>query len=222
MINVRKILFAILIVIIVSFVITPAYAAYDQTTKKATFSLKPGWSTIPILIGPNSGNDCGFAGEEFVGLAWIWSPTFKEYVLYGPGTEKSQYQKDFSNGYYYTVYGGMFIYLKNECNLWINDYSFIGPSNFKISKGWQFVPKAPWMQKKGFGVFKNCAIEQFNQWDADTQRWAYTPSGTSQETITNTFNSAEIGDVFAIKFASECQLDVGIEDITSLQPSPLE
>lgn len=199
-------------------------AAYDSQTKKATFHLKEGtWSTMPIFSGNNVGSDCDiFGGKEFVGLTWIWSPTLKEYVLFGLGTESSEgYRNDFNNGYYYTIYGGMFIYVVKDCDIWINDYSAIGPMNSKIAPGWQFIAKAPWMQKKGFDVFGNCTIQKFNKWDANSQNWMCKPSETSPDVLRNAFNSAEVGEVFLIRFVNECNLNIGFADMLPTPP-PLE
>ena len=221
--NMKK-MFSISIFLILSLLISLALGHYDTATNKVTLTLKKGWQTVPIFGGPNFGNDCNLFGkEEFVGAGWIWSPTFNEYVLLGLGTDTEKYKKDFEkNKYYYTVYGGMFLYLTKDCKIWINEYGKIGPDNFKITKGWQFIPKLPWMQKKGFDVFKKCDIEKFNLWDAEKQKWKYNPSTTSIDELRNKFNKAEIGeDVFLIKFSSGCELDVGIADVLP-QPPALE
>ena len=223
-------LIALLIVIVVlviwNFVITPnvisPYAIYDPDTKKATFHLKKGWSTMPLISGDNFGNNCEIFGkDEFVGVMWIWSPTQKKYYHIGEASQSQEFQNDFNNKYYYTTYGGLFVYLTKDCDIWINDYSALGPDNFKIAEGWQLVSKNPTIANKGFDVFNNCNIEKFNKWDNSLQKWVYESSSASIDELSNRFNQAEIGEVFFIKFSNECVLNLGISDLLP-QPPALE
>lgn len=199
-----------------------AKAIYDSDTKKATFNLKKGWSTMPIISGNNFGNNCDiFGGKEFIGVMWIWSPTQKKYYHIEEASESQEFKNDFDNKYYYTAYGGLWVYLTKDCDIWINDYSELGPDNFKIVQGWQFVSKHPVIAKKGFDIFKNCDIEKFNQWDNNAQKWLYEQSITSLDELKNKFDQAEMGEVFFIKFTNECNLDLGVGNLLP-QPPALE
>jgi len=221
--NFKKIFFSLLILGVFIFLVSLVFALYDSSTGKAEFKLKPGWNTLPFFIADNIENNCNFSGGEFAGVAWMWSPTNNEWILLGPQTEALERAKvDFDNGYYYTIYGGFFIYLLKECEFFINDYDKIGPRNFKIAPGWQFIAKSPKISEKGFSVFKSCNIEKFNKWDSETQNWFYKPSNPSTDELKKEFDQAEIGEVFIVKFSNTCELDVIIENRTmeNLMPSP--
>ena len=215
------ILLIAIVLIFKKFSVNP-YAIYDSDTKKATFHLKKGWSTMPLISGPNFGNNCDiFEGKEFVGVMWIWSPTQKKYYHIGEASGAQEFKNDFDNKYYYTTYGGLWVYLTRDCDIWINDYSALGPDNFKIAQGWQFISKHPIMAKKGFDIFKNCNIEKFNKWDNNEQQWVYETSGGAIEELKSVFNNAKTGEVFFIRFSNECSLDLDASDLLP-QPPVLE
>lgn len=218
-----SIVLILIIVIVLIINLTPtAYISYDSDTGKTEFHLKKGWSTIPIISGDNFGNDCDvFEGKEFVGAMWLWSPTEKKYYHIGEASKSAQFKQDFENKYYHTAYGGLWVYLTRDCNIWINDYSKLGPDNFKIASGWQLFAKHPTIADKGFDVFNNCNIEKFNKWDNDKQKWLYNPTSTDLSELKTKFEQATIGEVFFMKFSSECQLDLGLSDLLP-QPPALE
>ncbi len=210
----------IVVLISINFSINP-YAVYDSDSGKMTFNLKEGWSAMPIISGDNFGNDCEvFGKDKFIGLMWIWSPTQNKYLHIGEASESSKYQSDFNNKYFYTAYGGLWVYLTKPCKIWINDYSAIGPDNFKIASGWQLIAKKPKIAEK-FDVFVNCSIVKYNRWDNSKQKWVYETSSENIDILKGDFNSADIGEVFFMKFVSDCELSLSLSDLLP-QPPPLQ
>lgn len=182
---------------------------------KMSFNLKKGWNMVPAFGGTEGTDYGGSCGEKGFPIAFMLNPLNKKYFLMGPYSETSDYRSFAEQGYYAAYYAGIWLYVSEDCDIWMKD--FIGPSNFKMAQGWQFVAKRKWADD--FDVFKNCNIEKFNKWDNEAKKWAYTPSSTAVTDIQNTFNQAEIGEVFTVKFSSECNLDE-MEITSNIMPQP--
>lgn len=178
---------------------------------KMSFNLKKGWNMVPTFGGPESyGGSCG--ENDFI---YILNPLNKKYFPVGPYSQTSEFKSLAEQGYYAAYYGGIWFYVSEDCDIWMKD--FVGPSNFKMAQGWQFVAKRNWADD--FGVFKNCNVEKFNMWDNEAKKWAYTSSSTSVTDFQDTYNQAKIGEVFAVKFSSECALDE-MEITSNIMPQP--
>lgn len=193
-----------------------AMAADLLDMPRINLDLKKGWNMVPAFGGPGSyGGSCIDKLENAPMISYIFNPLNKKYFLTGPYSQTSEYKNLAEKGYYAAYYTGIWLYVPENCNIWMND--FIGPSNFKIARGWQFVVKRKWADD--FSIFKNCNIEKFNKWDNEEKKWAYAPSSTSIADFQNAYNQATIGEVFSIKFSSECMLDE-MEITSRVMPQP--
>jgi len=194
-----------------------AKAIYDPATKKATFKFTKGWNIFPILTGENIDNNCNLPsekGDPLETIAYAYSPLSNKYFMVGGDLqnklqdEQKKYGKE--GGQYLYPFGGWFYFTKKDCDASIV-YEEGGMNPFlDIIKGWQFVGKLPWMSDAA-ALFEKCEIEKFNQFDNTNKNWKYSPSKTSKEELISLFNSVEIGEVFIIKFTSDCSLSYSIE-----------
>ncbi|MBI5872080.1 hypothetical protein HZB88_03255 [archaeon] len=203
-------------------------ASYDSSTGKATFRFTKGWNLYPILGGENVGNNC--QGKDESGspkiFAYLYSSLSKRYAMVtgelGKQIEEEQKTYGIPGKQYLYPVGGWFYYTAKDCDGWIT-YKDGGANPYlDIVKGWQFVAKLPFMKKYSV-TFGNCTIEKFNQWDNTAKDWKFRPSETSTTKLESLWNSIEPGEVFVIKFASDCTLGYSLEDIFGIPtPPPLE
>lgn len=183
---------------------------------KMSFNLKEGWNMVPAFSGgAGYGGSCIEKSESVPVIVYMLNPLNKRYSLLGPYSETSEYRSLADQGYYAAYYAGIWLYASEDCDVWMND--FVGPPNFKMAQGWQFVAKRSWTDD--FSVFKNCNIEKLNKWDNEGKKWVYSPSSTSVTEFQGAYNQAEVGEVFAMKFSSECSLDE-TEIASSILPQP--
>lgn len=179
---------------------------------KMSLTLKKGWNMVPAF-----GGGTGYGGscmENDFPITYILNPLNKKYFLMGPYSETEEYKQLAEQGYYAAYFAGIWIYVPEDCDLWMGD--MLGPSNFKMAQGWQFVAKRK--LTTSFSVFKDCSIEKFNQWDNEAKTWAYTPSASGVD-LQNVFDQAGFGEVFAMKFSAECMLDE-MEIAANVLPQP--
>ncbi len=202
------------------------FASYDSTTGKATYRFTKGWNLLPILGGENVSNNCGGLVEHGGPpemFAYLYSPLSKKYMMVGGDTDKRLSEEQSRYGtpgkQYLYPFGAWFYYAAKDCEGWIM-YEAGGANPFlDIVKGWQFVAKLPFMSRYSV-TFANCTIEKFNQWDNTAKVWKFSTSQTSAEKLESLWDSAERGDVFVIKFATDCTLGYSLEDIFGVPAPP--